>query len=83
MQWVESFGMRKPNGNMGDGTESRPLEINFQPESLGKTFDADSFEFFSWNSESDGDLMEGMSFSTFIEALRLFCQMLFCRAVMG
>lgn len=61
MQWVESFGMRKPNGYVGDGTEARPVEINFQPESLGKTFDADSFEFFSWNSESDGDLMEGAS----------------------
>lgn len=61
MQWVENYGIRKPNGGVsdGNGNEIHPVEINFLPESLGKTFDTDSFEFFSWNSESDGDLMEG------------------------
>lgn len=80
MQWVESYGMRKPNGYVGDGTESHPVEINFQPESLGKTFDTDTFEFFSWNSESDGDLMEGTSL-IYVEASLILCRALMERVL--
>ena len=40
-----------------------PSGFTFLPETFEKRFDTDSFEFFSWNSESDGDLMQGQYFS--------------------
>jgi CG-1 domain len=36
--------------------------FSFLPESFEKNFDEDSFEFFSWDSESDEDLMGGKKY---------------------
>lgn len=55
-----------------------PSGYPLNPETFDKRFDTDSFEFFSWNSESDGDFMQGQStsfslyFSAYISASIFF-----------